>query len=60
MALQYYMEGADLMDELERILSIIDEALDTKRKHHIVGGILLSTALLFWRLGFHCYNIARG
>lgn len=48
------------MDRFEEILSIIDEALNTKRKRHIVGGVLLSTALLFGRLSFHRYNITRG
>lgn len=35
------------MDELESIINIIDYALDSKRKRHIVGGILLSVSFLF-------------
>ena len=35
------------MDRLESILSIIDYSLDTKRKRHIAGGILMSISLLF-------------
>lgn len=35
------------MDRLENILSTIDYSLNTKRKRHILGGILMSVALLF-------------
>ena len=35
------------MERLEIILLMIDESLDTKRKRHITGGILLSISLLF-------------
>ena len=35
------------MERLERILSTIDNALSTKKKRHIVGGILMSVLLLF-------------
>lgn len=40
------------MDRLEDILSVLDGALDTKRKKHIVGGILMSDSLLFLGLAF--------
>lgn len=35
------------MEELENIVSVLDFTLDTKRKRHIVGGILLSISILF-------------
>lgn len=35
------------MDRLETVISILDYTLGTKRKQHIVGGILLSVSLLF-------------
>ncbi len=35
------------MDRLEVVLSTLDISLDTKRKRHIAGGILLSISLLF-------------
>lgn len=35
------------MERLEIILLMIDESLDTKKKRHIVGGILMSISLLF-------------
>lgn len=35
------------MERLESLISVLDLALNTKRKRHIVGGILLSVSLLF-------------
>lgn len=35
------------MAGLEEIISMLDFTLDTKRKRHIVGGILLSVSMLF-------------
>ena len=35
------------MDRLEGILSVLDYALNTKKKRHIAGGILMSVSLLF-------------
>lgn len=35
------------MERLEHILSILDYSLRTKRKRHIVGGVLMSMSLLF-------------
>lgn len=35
------------MDRLEEVLSTLDFSLDTKRKRHIIGGILVSMSLLF-------------
>lgn len=35
------------MDRLERILATLDDSLDTRRKRHITGGVLMSIALLF-------------
>lgn len=40
------------MERVEELLSMIDYALDTKRKRHIAGGILLSVSLLFGGLAF--------
>ena len=36
-----------IMDRLELIISILDDTLDTDRKRHIAGGILISVSLLF-------------
>lgn len=35
------------MERLERILSMLDHALSTKKKRHIAGGILMSVSFLF-------------
>ncbi len=35
------------MDILESFIYTIDMMLDTKRKRHVIGGILLSAAFLF-------------
>jgi hypothetical protein len=35
------------MDGLETIISTLDYVLNTDRKRHIVGGILLSVSMLF-------------
>ena len=40
------------MENFESIISIVDDSLDTKRKRHIAGGILLSISLLFGGLAF--------
>lgn len=35
------------MDRLEGILSMLDYSLNTRRKRHLAGGILMSISLLF-------------
>jgi len=35
------------MDGLANLVSMLDYVLDSKRKRHITGGILLSVSLLF-------------
>lgn len=35
------------MERLERILSMLDHSLNTKKKRHIAGGVLMSVSLLF-------------
>jgi len=35
------------MDRLEEILSSLEYSLNTRKKRHIAGGILLSVSLLF-------------
>ncbi len=35
------------MESLENIIYILDGVLNTKRKRHITGGILLSVSMLF-------------
>ena len=45
------------MERLNSIISIVDSMLDTKRKRHIIGGILLSTSLLFGGLAFTVMSV---
>ena len=40
------------VENLNRFLSIVDAALNTKRKRHIAGGVLISISLLFGSLAF--------
>lgn len=40
------------MYQLGEVLSIVDHSLNTKRKHHITVGVLLSISLLFGGLAF--------
>ena len=35
------------LDKLERVLVMLDRTLNTKKKRHIAGGILMSISLLF-------------
>ena len=35
------------MERIGHLLTMIDHVLDTKKKRHIAGGILLSVSLLF-------------
>lgn len=40
------------MEGLNSILTMLDFAIDTERKRHIAGGILLSVSILFGGLAF--------
>lgn len=40
-------EGVQSMENFEAIVAMLDFTLDSKRKRHIVGGILLSVSFLF-------------
>lgn len=40
------------MNRLEGMIATLDYLLSTKRKRHIVGGILMSSSLLFAGLAF--------
>lgn len=41
-----------MMDRFDEIAYVIDQALSTKKKRHVTGGILMSIALLFGGLAF--------
>lgn len=40
------------MDRIDMTVSVLDNILNSKRKRHIAGGILLSVSLLFGGLAF--------
>ena len=40
------------MNRLEAFLSMLDYSLDTRKKRHIAGGILMSISVLFGGLAF--------
>lgn len=35
------------MERIERVLTMLERTLNTKRKRHLAGGVLLSISLLF-------------
>ena len=45
------------MDGMENFISVLDYILDTKRKMHIIGGILVSASLLFGGLALTVMTI---
>lgn len=45
------------MHRLETLLAAIDYSLDTKKKRHIAGGILMSISVLFGGLAFTVITI---
>jgi hypothetical protein len=45
------------MDRLEFIISVLDHSLNTKRKRHIAGGVLMSISLLFGGLAYTVMSI---
>lgn len=45
------------MDQFESFVSTLDYVLNTKRKRHITGGILLSASLLFGGLALTVMTI---
>lgn len=47
------------MDGFEAIVSMLDFAIDTNRKRHITGGILLSISMLFGGLAFTVMTVRK-
>lgn len=45
------------MDVLDAFIFSLDNMLDTKRKRHIIGGILLSASALFGGLAITVFTI---
>lgn len=49
-----------MFDGFEGLVTMLDYTLDTQRKRHIVGGILMSVSLLFGGLAFTAMTIKDG
>lgn len=47
------------MDRLEMLSDMLDNILDTKKKRHIVGGILMSVSLFFGGLAITVVTIKK-
>lgn len=47
------------MEGLEHLISALDYVLDTRRKRHITGGILLSISMLFGGLALTVMSIKK-
>ena len=45
------------MDSVRRIVLVLDYVLDTQRKRHIIGGVLLSASLFFGGLALTAMTI---
>lgn len=45
------------MEGLDNLIYMLDSILDTKRKRHITGGILISVSMLFGGLAFTVMTI---
>ena len=48
------------MDRLEGFLSMLDYSLNTRRKRHIAGGVLMSISLLFGGLALTIMTLKTG
>ncbi len=47
------------MERLEIVFEIFDNIVDTKRKRHILGGILMSVSLLFGGLAITVVTVKK-
>ena len=45
------------MDILDDVLALIEYMTETNKRKHIVGGVLLSTSILFASLAFTIFTI---
>ena len=45
------------MERLETLMILVEETLDTRKKRHIVGGILMSVSLFFGGLAITVITI---
>ena len=48
------------MSDVEYVMTVLENVLDSRRKRHIVGGILLSVSLLFGGLAITTMTLRKG
>ena len=48
------------MERVERFIHLLDSMLDTKRKRHIIGGLLLSASIFLSGLAFTAISLQKG
>lgn len=46
------------MDKFDKMVSVIDQTLNTREKRHIVGGVLMSVSLLFGGLAITVMSLS--
>lgn len=57
----FLAEGeSEMLDNFEAIVSLLDFTLNSKRKRHIVGGILLSVSFMFGGLALTTMTLKCG
>jgi len=54
---QSFLSERIFMDDLESVFLFLDYLTDTKRKRHLVGGVLMSVSLFFGGLAFTMMTI---
>jgi hypothetical protein len=54
---QSFLSERIFMDGLESVFLFLDYLTDTKRKRHLVGGVLMSVSLFFGGLAFTMMTI---
>lgn len=54
---QFFLSERIFMDGLESVFLFLDYLTDTKRKRHLVGGVLMSVSLFFGGLAFTMMTI---
>lgn len=47
------------MDHFDNLMYIVDNTLETARKRHLIGGILMSVSFLFSRLAITVITIKK-
>jgi len=45
------------IESLESVISVLDYTINTKRRKHIIGGVLMSISMLFGGLAFTVMTI---